>query len=353
MSRYKVTLKPLDWFFFGGEQSFGNEENQSFIARSRRYPQQTSILGMVRYQLLKQNGLLLTGNKEWDSRRTAERDNLIGKDSFYIESTKKQSFGAILSISPVFIQENNQQLMPMPLSHGMNFSRETEYIWMNGTKYENMVTSVSPIGNLYDNYGKLIAENNSLKKINATNLDDADGLILSTMQIGITKAESGDDNLKGFYKQETLRFKNPDTLFVFYLELEEGYKLEDGIVYMGAERSCFHMHVERSEESIFIPEHPSGSILLLSPTYIDDRSVLDRYSFFQLSNTISFRSLRTVVDTDSETGKIRYHRNASLYTFLTAGSVIFYQDETQLAKLKELLDKGNLQTIGYNKYSVK
>ena len=61
---YLVTLKPIDKFFFGGDMTFaipeGNKERKeanrsfsSYIIRSMPFPQQTSLLGMLRFLLLR------------------------------------------------------------------------------------------------------------------------------------------------------------------------------------------------------------------------------------------------------------------------------------------------------------
>ena len=204
MSRYKVTLKPLEWFFFGGEQTFDNGETQSFIARSNRFPQQTTLLGMVRYQLLKQNHLLLNGEKK-DESILSEMATLIGKNSFDIEATETQSFGKIKSISPVFIQMKEHQLVPMPLTYGLDISFAEGEVWLNGFLKNKIINAPAFNEKKYDNYSKLIDETGRTWYI-----DGEDGIFTSDMQIGITKADGGDENENGFYKQEILCFKNKE-----------------------------------------------------------------------------------------------------------------------------------------------
>ena len=54
--RYFVQLEPTGKFFFGGDMRFGingkEEEFSSYIIESSKMPQQTSILGMLRFLLL-------------------------------------------------------------------------------------------------------------------------------------------------------------------------------------------------------------------------------------------------------------------------------------------------------------
>ena len=35
---YRLDLRPLDFFFFGGEITFGNGEEVNYYARTRKYP---------------------------------------------------------------------------------------------------------------------------------------------------------------------------------------------------------------------------------------------------------------------------------------------------------------------------
>lgn len=347
MSRYKVTLTPLDWFFFGGEQTFDNGETQSYIAHSNRFPQQTTLLGMVRYQLLKQNNLLLSGNDKVDQSIASQMEEWIGKESFNIEADGIQSFGKIKKLSPAFIQMGSHQLVPMPLTNGVDISFKEGTVWFCGTQKNMLIEAPAFKEKEYDNYTKLIDETGK-----AWNLEGEDGVFASSMQIGITKAEGGDENENGFYKQETIRFKSRETSFAFYIELEDGTELKNDFVFIGAQRSCFKMEVHEDHTALFVPEHPDGSILLLSPAYISDRSILDANCIQHWSGTISFRNLQIKADGRLQSGAVRYNRHSSLCTFLTAGSVIFYQDAEQLNKLKELLDNKNLTNIGYNLYSV-
>lgn len=347
MSKYKVKLTPLDWFFFGGEQTFDNGDSLSFIAYSNRMPQQTSLLGMVRYQLLKQNNLLQTVNKETGEKQFHKAESLIGGESFNIDAKDAQSFGKIINISPVFIQKGNHQLLPMPLTHGIDVHFEEGKVWLSGKECLKIVKAPNFNEKKYDNFCKLIDEEGTPYKT-----DGDEGIFGSSMQIGITKVESNEENEKGFFKQETLRFKDSDTSFAFYLELEDGTTLKNDIVFMGAQRTCFKMEVSDCD-TLFVPEHPLGSILLLSPAFISDREKLDSNCLMSWCGTIGFRNLRQSENGKLQSGAVSYHRHSSLCTFLTGGSVIFYDNDDRKKELEKLLSKPNLQNIGYNHFDVK
>ncbi|WP_431430010.1 type III-B CRISPR module-associated Cmr3 family protein [Bacteroides hominis] len=55
---YLITLTPMDWFFFGGERTLDDGKSADYISYSNKFPQQSALLGMIRYQLLKQHNLL-------------------------------------------------------------------------------------------------------------------------------------------------------------------------------------------------------------------------------------------------------------------------------------------------------
>ena len=63
-NKYKIELTPVDKFFFGGDMTFQvgnaksdfNERFSSYIIKSSYYPQQTSLLGMLRFLILRNAG---------------------------------------------------------------------------------------------------------------------------------------------------------------------------------------------------------------------------------------------------------------------------------------------------------
>ncbi|MCC8142630.1 MAG: hypothetical protein LIO97_00980 [Tannerellaceae bacterium] len=111
MKKYLILLKPLDWFFFGGEQTHGEEDTTNYFAKSNILPQQTSLLGMLRYQLLKQHNLLSVKPGSEDVKRM---NILIGQSSFNMENAiinkKGNGYGKIKKITPVMLGKMNGKL---------------------------------------------------------------------------------------------------------------------------------------------------------------------------------------------------------------------------------------------------
>ena len=92
MSSYLVTLKPLEPYFFGGERtfSFGERANKEIVTYSNYFIKsedlmsQTTLLGALRFLILKMNGKL--------NLPSSETIDLVGKASFSFERAS-QNFG--------------------------------------------------------------------------------------------------------------------------------------------------------------------------------------------------------------------------------------------------------------------
>lgn len=356
MKIYKVTLKPLDWFFFGGESTFDNGEKTSYIAHSDLLPQQTALLGMVRYQLLKQNDLLTERGKKVELEKV---EDLIGKDSFKMRD-EEQNFGKIKGLSPVFLEKEGEKgveaYFPISLTKGYELTFEGNVkVSVNGIEKGCLINDNQTFKQKeYDNYRRFQGEKDGELMVSK--------IFETRMQIGITKntdfgQDDGDQNR--FFKHEMVKFKTDDFRYVFYVELDE--ELKNDYVFLGAERSCFKMDVTplpnaKSVCQVYMDKHNSleedGRVELLSPTYIKDMDKLNEICNFHWSYQTTFRNLTMVKDGKGKlnSGAISYDRINSKYQFLSAGSVLFF-DEAKRKDVESLLNDGHMQSIGYNYYS--
>ena len=55
---YIVRLTPINSYYFGGEITFGEGVAQNYYVKSNYLPQASSLLGVMRYEVLRQNNLL-------------------------------------------------------------------------------------------------------------------------------------------------------------------------------------------------------------------------------------------------------------------------------------------------------
>ena len=100
-SPYLLTFEPVERYFFGGNNSF----SESYFVRSMQYPTPMSLLGAIRYTMLKQNGLLKKpGNRYPDF--ALQKDQiyeLTGKSEVNGLEEENDNFGKIARISAPFI----------------------------------------------------------------------------------------------------------------------------------------------------------------------------------------------------------------------------------------------------------
>lgn len=367
MRIFKVTLEPKDWFFFGGASTFDNGTKTSYIAHSMLLPQQTALLGMIRYQLLKQNNLLFGQGGKPDM---SEVKKLIGENSFCMNDDSPKSFGAIIGISPVFLEEyklESQQAMrelyPLSLtnSYKLSFNKDVRVYMTDKEKKMLIDDNDSFVVKEYENFMKYGDKDG--------NLISTDNIFETRMQVGITKntdfkPEEGEKE-GNFFKHEMVRFrsskdKSTSFRYAFFVQLNN-QEIRRDHVFLGAERSCFDMKiipVEGAElKQLYLDHCPSkcdtkGRIEILSPTYVEDVDKLDSLCDFHWSYIIPFRNITFNKDGKGKlnSGNVSYDRGAISYNMLCSGSVLFF-DESKRKDIEDMLNKEYLQSVGYNYFS--
>ena len=401
MSKYLIKLKPLTSFFFGGEETFGEGE-VNYSVKSNYLPQQTTLLGMLRYELLAQNGLLGADplEKKWA--------DLIGDKSF--ENSEKgytSSFGAISKLSPVFIIDDETPY----IVEAMDWANEKiKVIEKDSEEKEksilspihlNYASGVDAFTNQFLNKKCPVLTTNNGKpydpKLNpmATSLwVSADGTIqrpwdyddnikekfkkgffAEKTQIGIhrnlpkSKTDKGD-----FYKQKSYSFADTSACFAFNVDihLPESYKFVSRIIIMGGERSVFEMTVEPNTstnfETIFTADtfkksHASRtkSVILTSDAYVDMTALTD--FDFMICDSLPFRNITTKQKKEFdyiglETGnkvkneirnqtKDKLQKTKELVYLLKRGSILYYSKDIEL---DPIFSNSAFQNIGYNQY---
>ncbi len=399
MSKYLIKLKPLTSFFFGGEETFGEGE-VNYSVKSNYLPQQTTLLGMLRYELLAQNGLLGSDpiEKKW-----AE---LIGDKSFEnSENGYTSSFGAISKLSPVFIIDDETPY----IVEAMDWANEKIKIIEKDLE-EKEKSILSPIyldyangvdaftNQFLDKKCPVLTTNNGMPydpKLNpvATSLwlnadgtiqrpwdydndileENKNGFFKEKSQIGIHRKLRKDKTDKGdFYKQKSYSFADTSTCFAFNVDihLPESYKFESRIITMGGERSVFEMTVEPNTstnfETIFTADtfkksHASRtkSVILTSDAYVDMTALTD--FDFMICDSLPFRNITTKqkkefdyigLETDNKDRskpqtKDKLQKTKELVYLLKRGSILYYSKDIEL---DPIFSNSAFQNIGYNQY---
>lgn len=380
---FAVTLEPLDRFFFGGEVVFGGadseERRKSYLVRSRYLPQQTSLLGMLREQLLRRNGLLLAKDADQAARQAAA--DLVGDTGFTIG--QDAPFGAIDSLSALALQSHDGTLwQPLPLDTGAGKEGKPLSWTRNGEQW--LLQNYDPKQGLSLRFG---APGQS-----ARTLADC---FRSVNNVGITvtnrqswRPDAQDE--EAYFYQTTFRSDRSayatavrpevtkDT-FRFYFRvalntasLGNYQSLADTTVTLGGERSGFRMRVapvdaelnDHFRRSVYSPHDalPAGfeRFVLLSDTYLPQRE-LGRLAVFAVAEPISFRFFSTSLQETNhffnvdrsqrdEQTSAAGRRQSRRYTLLQRGGVLLVPS-AKVDALKTLIEEpAAFRRIGYNQY---
>lgn len=395
--KYLIKLFPLDNFFFGGEHTFGEGQKANYFAKSNLYPQQSALLGMLRYQILKKMNLLGPGADQ------AQVKAYIGPESLKLYNGGRLQcdrpdflFGRIKALSPLFLldtkPEKEEIYFPMPLDYGYQTPfppTESMRLCLNGKKLD--ITAV-PVSERYV-AGKTPVTGSSCST--SSSGPDAVGLRafdhktycnydcwlgsgigrpvkktgeiwLPSTQIGITKRGDNESDEDNFYKQTVFKL-HAGFCFAFYTIFEEeaGEQLldQESFVFLGGQRSVFLMKTAEITGSAIgcvepeicvtrelldaYPPVSGEKIVLAGDAYVENMPELMQLCRFAWSDSVVFRNIETSVNKN----KNYYAKPAksSKYVFLKRGSVLYLQ-AGKIEEAVRLLDNKYLQLAGYNIY---
>lgn len=401
----RISLRPLDKFFFGGETSFkeiGSEDTRrsSYVLHSRLFPQQTGALGLIRNQLLLQSGLLADNSSRVKDSSMAKV--LIGKHGFRNSGTTSD-YGVINRISPVFLESTDQKIcLPAPLLDCPPSEK--------GDSHMTLVFDRN-LPPLVENYSEKKGITNYFQHPSKGNVA-LDNLINKAKQVGITKGArpSGEavekkDNEAGYYYQTFLQFKDSVEeafnigAFTFFVDLKTKtqnsagdislnwvdevssdfsagkYTLTSSLVEFGGERSTFFMEVKKLDDATEFEypkvqhrltkiKSPEGkqvkALVCLSPAYIHDIHKLSEHSLIRVTESTTFRFLKSSVDTQQhhniqrgEKAKNNGHAvlESKRYQLLDRGSTIYFFSDHE-EEIKKIFNHQSFEQIGYNQYQI-
>lgn len=346
MNKYLITLKPLGKYFFGSDMTFSvagkdehNKEFSSYIIESLKFPQQTSLLGMLRYLLLTKSPDVFSKEKN----RIIDRDaavDLIGKSGFSVRpGHHRVSFGKINSLGHCKLVKDGELYEPVPKDYGftLDFSQKGVYTYngklikvpeipqynpkdFSGVKYINLST------------GAVISE---------------DEIFAEDGRIGITKNHNGKSGEEGFYKQISYRLKDGFS-FAFEADVDSDLTLcNSEIVSLGADGSRFSFSAELCTEGQTSMPSEAKKVVLCSNSFLIRNDLED--VIFQIASTVPLRFLKTSVETKKYnilSGEVTRSEKYHLYE---KGSVFYFDSESAVDKFIEKLEsKEEFRQIGYN-----
>lgn len=357
---YKVSFRPAGFFYFGNERTLG-PDNTDYFATSNYFPQQTTILGAMRYRLLEMKGWLKDSRGQ-SAGTLQEREELIGSRGFNAEKPgARQKFGVIKSLSPVFLEYEGRLLLPGALNRGYALSlaanpkQEVAWAGLNG---------------LAKNHLPQLGGYDYKKPVDPHFIPPGGSPIVTYKKIfkiydrvGITKQEAGEPDDKAFFKQNVLHFADSETAFVCYVQMAEAtgealrtFVTKNPNAPMGGERSIFITSIERMEidTGIFFTylnqSDKSSSrtqVILLSDALAP--SDIYQHCDFAISKTRDFRYIITNSGTQNHYAK---PAKSDAYQILEKGSVL-YPSEAGLDVLRdELTSAMAFRQIGYNAFVV-
>lgn len=360
MNKYLVKLTPLGKYFFGGDMTFksgrkkdnDDEKYGSYIIHSFKTPQQTSLLGMMRFLLLS-NDERAFDVKSNRIKNKAVADTLIGEKSFCVsEGHKANNFGKISSIGPCFLYNTEDKkayfriLSPdwqiafadAPVKAVINGAEvELPEIWVNKNGKEEAYTGKDGMDICYAPLDK----SHVLKE---------EELFTEDSRIGIAKNDKGRSDSSAFYKQISYRLKK-GFCFAFEVETEVnlmGYR--NRLVQLGADSSGFLLEVEQKE--VGYPRMEDDlQVALVSDAYIESAEGLGIR--FAVTRIRPFRFLHSGNSTESKDYNTKYksNRNKKRYDLYEAGSVFYFKDKDSRDAFCEYLGSYKEFTqIGYNQY---
>ena len=337
MANYQLKLTPVDSFFFGGEKH--NEDlATNYFVESNLYPQQTTLLGLIRYYLLLKNPSVFNGKKITDHDKAA---TIIGAASFDFDADSNE-FGKIKSISPLyFVNDENVAYFFAP------FDKEFKM----GEAYQ--LLRDEKVYNTKDHY-HLVAPYLSSANGDFKELSE---IIFTDNQVGNEKAEKGETRDNKFYKQSSKRMTKGWS-FCFDAELEEGsgvYNKDEVYIPFGGEKSFFKLEFTAKEKSNFILSEKYVRKVPFAFCFSDcfiDNPIFDGCSF-AVNKYVSFRNLKSKV---KET--LKYNRlsasdgtqmlRSNRFNLLQRGSVLYFPNNENLIKFKKQIEAVTGYSIGFN-----
>lgn len=347
----QVTLKPLDYFFFGTNETFdfGAKGIKNYSVKSNPFPQQTGLLGLLRHAFL-----------------TA--GYAIGESFNPVKPV--QNFGLIKSISPQYLIRNGNEVYykcPLP----MQKVREKD------SALSITVTSNAAVYNTKQENGTFFATNynpkvdllNQWVNVHTGERVDFSEFFIPETHTGIDKGKTikGRTDEGAYYRQQFFRLKNASFAFQAIVDSTVDIAKLPSLLPFGGEKRMFAISYSEDDfekwesiadklEKFFEPhlktEQPC--VLLLTDGYIPNFAELENNIRFAILQTKPFRHIvtpKTVTNFSrlgsDETDVLQLYKPTETTYLLKQGSLLFTEEKNASALL-ELLNQSDYSATGYN-----
>lgn|GEM_PF-4208983 len=367
MTEYLIELTPCDMFFFGTENRYrpknSKADNLPFVAdyfqRSMRFPQQTTILGTLRYLVLQENGQIPITDE-------AKAKRLIGPNGFRVNEGTAQNYGAIQSLGPVFLRKDDKLYMPAPLHL---FKNDNGHQFGEPKIVEGLTTNQPGQFIYFEDYDEKKGLSDVLVNIeNMAETLEYENVYVEVEKVGIMIKQRED----AYYKQISYKFKPADHVsFVLKVTWDDDlWKPDVGKTYyvaLGAEKHVFRLKFVPYQKAVE-PRVPEGmgstvrTVILISDAYIEentaDFSVVKQRPFRYIESKVNVGGKYARWKEASKGDKNGDHnsndlaiRRSTRYNLFERGSVFFFLDhEKRNNFIRMLRAREDFTQIGYNHF---
>ena len=388
MSNYLIKLTPVGKYFFGGDMTFPvgkekkpenwkdlREEKQkkieeeisfntrysSYIIESEKFPQQTSLLGMLRFFLLRNTSdLFENGGIVKDKQNEVEE--LIGPSSF-----PSDNYGIIECIHPCFLMKDGVAVTRVPMDNGFNSvvidgktngtdDGKTKILHYNGNSVNLSTLTLQNVPYSAKDYRETYYRDEN------KNTYKEDAIFIKDQRIGINRnIETGITEDNSLFKQVNYRLAD-GFCFAFYAvinkEISETIISSPQIVSIGADSSQFVIELKKIDGGI--PELPAldtsvdlqgcaSKVVLVSPAFIEKEA--EKMPDFAITETIPFKYMQTNVKETKSYHRLSGIKHSERVELFQTGSVFYFNSEDSANAFgKKLEEKTDYRKIGYNYY---
>lgn len=374
---FEIKLTPVNPYFFGKENSSELGNKTDYFQTSFAFPQQSTLLGMLRHKILRDYGINLDRTNYNDPNNAAA--TLIGKKGFDANSELACDYGHIHSVSPCFIIDDKANYLwdrscefvevdSQPAELCLTKERDQFIIHNPGKKKNELYLSKK------SHFPMLIGNNSFHKK---------DSLFHSNARPGTEKKKTSRTREDSFFIMEyndlyirretsnksnsTVVCKHKKISFGFLAAIREGTNIKTGsdFMTMGKEHSVFQITITPKNKTKRMDENPAsfdfdhlhapfyngGDIakcLFLSDAYVteEDLKAIRSLGILEISNQRRFRYIKR--NTQSFLPGARPVKESAAYNLIERGSVIFLEKHNK-DELKRLINRPlAFKQIGYN-----
>ena len=366
-----VTLAPLEPYFFGSDKTFSfnksDRTRNNYYIRSLESPSPTTILGMVRHELLKQAGHY-SPSFQYTESQLADNARLIGKESFSLAQSDMQSFGVIQSISAVHLMHDGSIYWPIPGDHNKS---DDSYAPIKLTN-DNSVTFSSAACLVPDDVNAVDHKKYSGKALlcvdnNSTSLVPAP--FRRSVKIGIGKntyangrASVDIERKEMFFKKEYCTLEE-GWKFIFMLTLnDDAIELQDSIVTMGQGKSAFAFCVNEISPQVYEEQTTALATTLTDIVrsnlpdgyewyYVHSDTLADQRVFSEAVYTAAYTMPINQLVTDYRVSDYRHRlsKNHRGRRNVVCAGGCFYTTSSNCS-FAQYLSNANAQHIGFNAY---